>query len=142
MTRLLAALRRARPRIQPRTAYLALIAVLVLAGAAYAVTSIGHSRSQQVSAQTPWLGVRLVSWPGGVLIAGVAPGGPADAASLHPGDLIIGVAGRPVVTPINVVDAVDALSPGQTLELEIERGANSYSVAVRLAGRPSHTQFP
>jgi len=44
----------------------------------------------------PWLGVFSAESSGRVVVAGLWDGGPADQAGLQAGDLVIGIAGRPV----------------------------------------------
>jgi S1-C subfamily serine protease len=72
--------------------------------------------------------------PAGVLIAGVAEGGPAAAAGLRPGDLIIAVDGEP--TPS--VDAVHKLlgrhAIGRTLALRVLREGKLLDVRATVAG--------
>ena len=56
----------------------------------------------------------------GLLILGVEPGGPADAASLRTGDILVGVNGRPLAS---IDDLSDALDHGPaTLRLQFVRG--------------------
>ena len=80
--------------------------------------------------------------PAGVLIAGVAEGGPAAAAGLHPGDLILAVDGEP--TPS--VDAVHKLlgreTIGRTLTLRVLREGKIIDMQATAAGRPEDKAPP
>lgn len=44
----------------------------------------------------PWIGVTLREYGGRVVLFKVSPGGPAEAAGLKAGDVVMGVGGRPV----------------------------------------------
>ena len=64
----------------------------------------------------------------GALVAAVLPGSPADAAGLEPGDVLVGLAGEPVVArfaeqvPL-VYGRIAELPIGAEVELVVERGA-------------------
>lgn len=131
--------RLARPS---RAVVLVAVAVLVLAGGAYGLTTIGGSKAGQTNSQQAWLGVQLSNWQGGVLVASVVPGSPASVAGLRPGDVITGVQGRPAVVPLDVSDAVAALAPGERLELRYQRQGALYSTDVRLSARPPGSTYP
>jgi S1-C subfamily serine protease len=128
----LAALRRSKA---PRVAALCLVAVLVVAGGAYAITSMNHSSPASVHNAPAWLGAQLENWPTGALVASVSPGSPAQSAGLRPGDIITQVDGRPVVSPVNVIEAIDVLQPGDKLSLEFQRGQLTYTTAATLTAR-------
>jgi S1-C subfamily serine protease len=85
----------------------------------------------------------------GALIEGVEEGDPADEAGLQgtetdevtgeitePGDLIVGIDGRPVRSADDVVSAVAGKQPGDTIEVEIYRGDDKRTVEVELGERP------
>ena len=83
------------------------------------------------------LGRRLgLALPAGVLIASVADGGPAAAAGLRAGDLILAIDGAP--TPS--VDAVHKLlgrqAIGLTLTLRVLRAGKVIEMPATVAGRP------
>jgi S1-C subfamily serine protease len=127
----------------PRTAVLIAVAALVLAGAAYAVTSLPQSGSPTTSSTQPaWLGVQLIPVPAGALVASVVPGSPAQAAGLRAGDVITQIQGRPVVSPINVTNAIDVLNPGQIVQLQIQRGSRTFNANATLAARPARFTSP
>jgi PDZ domain len=124
------------PRPQRRVALLSALALLLLAGAAYGITSLHHTTTV-TSSTAPWLGARLETWPaGGAIVAHVDNGGPAASAGLKPGDIIIQVQGRPVTAPYNVTAAIAALSPGARLQLLVVRGSRTFPAIATLGTRP------
>jgi S1-C subfamily serine protease len=108
-----------------------------------------------------YLGVRMATVTGdmaneldlprdsGALVETVEDGGPAEDAGLRPtlrddlsgeitepGDLIVSVDGDPVTSADDVVDAVAAKQPGDTLELELSRDGDKRTVRIELGERP------
>jgi S1-C subfamily serine protease len=73
----------------------------------------------------------------GVLIVGVLPNSPAQAAGLEVGDVIRAIEGDPVDTPPDVQAKVEATSIGDTLNLEIHRDGQDQVIAVKPAAMPS-----
>jgi putative serine protease PepD len=116
--------------------------VLVLAGGAYGLTRIGGSKGGTGAGQRAWLGVQLASWQGGVLVASVVPGSPAQLAGMRPGDVITEVQNRPAVVPLDVSAAVDALVAGETLQLRYQRAGTTQTAAVKLTARPPGSSYP
>jgi PDZ domain-containing protein len=117
LARAYSALRNLDPR-QVRRAALIAAAALVIAGASYGVVSaLGPSAS-------PWLGVDATSFPviTGAMIVDVAPGSPADAAGLKPGEVITGIGNRPVQTPADLNSALAGLHAGQRVQIEYQLG--------------------
>lgn len=60
---------------------------------------------------------------GWLAVQGVVPGGPAERAGLRAGDLITGIAGRPVVfkTDLDVLQRLGAFRAGEKIKLTILR---------------------
>ncbi len=52
----------------------------------------------------------------------VTPGGPAEAAGLAPGDVILSVDGRPVTQSDELIVAIRAKAPGDTVVLKVRSG--------------------
>ena len=73
---------------------------------------------------------------GGVAVAGVYQGGPADTAGLQPGDVIQKVDGAAVNTPEAVVTKVRALKVGQTAKLEVWSSGFKKLVSVKIGSAP------
>jgi S1-C subfamily serine protease len=68
----------------------------------------------------------------GVLIVGVASHGPAQAAGLKPGDVIVQVGTRPVTDVAAFADALLQLRPGEVVPVSIYRGKEQLSIKVTL----------
>lgn len=93
------------------------------------------------------LGVVAASDDGdGVLVADIDDGSPADQAGLRPGDRIVRVGDRAVKTLDDAVDALAKFGWGDRTTVRIQRGGNSFDMAVRfgeiadLQGNNSRTQ--
>lgn len=72
----------------------------------------------------------------GVLISGVLNKGPASAAGVRPGDVVVRVAGRPVANTGQLLNAVAALKPKEPATLSILRDGQALEVTVQIAQRP------
>jgi S1-C subfamily serine protease len=95
------------------------------------------SRSERI--ERAYLGVTTAPHARGAEIVSVAPGSPAQSAGVRSGDVITGVDGHDVTQPQEVSEAIDALKPGDRLELEVSRDGSSRTVQVELATRPRQT---
>ncbi|MGG6237557.1 HhoA/HhoB/HtrA family serine endopeptidase [Nodosilinea sp. AN01ver1] len=76
----------------------------------------------------------------GVLIVGVLPDSPAQAAGLEIGDVIRSIEGDPVESPPDVQARVEASAIGDTLNLEIHRDGRDQTIAVKPAALPNELQ--
>ena len=72
----------------------------------------------------------------GVLISGVLTGGPAHAAGMRPGDVVVRVAGRAVANTSELLNAVAGLKPLQPAKLAIVRDGQALELTVAIAQRP------
>jgi serine protease DegQ len=72
----------------------------------------------------------------GVLITGVLQSGPASAGGLRPGDVVVKVAGTPVVNTIQLLNAVAALKPKEVAAIGVQRGDKALDVSVTVGLRP------
>lgn len=123
-------------------ALVGILALLVVAGA-YAVTSgPTASRSPQPAALSSqaeaWLGVDLTSAPvRGAVVAAVVPGSPAAQAGIRPGDVITQLDTEPIQTPAIFVSAISGMQPGETVDIQLQRGGSQYTVHAELASRPA-----
>ncbi|HEY8709115.1 MAG TPA: trypsin-like peptidase domain-containing protein, partial [Burkholderiaceae bacterium] len=72
----------------------------------------------------------------GVLITGVLQDGPAGAGGLRPGDVVVTVAGKPVVNTMQLLNAVAALKPKAIAVIGVQRGATALDVDVTVGQRP------
>ena len=66
----------------------------------------------------------------GVVIADVIPYGPADVAGLRPGDVVVAVDGRPMLTLTTFTAALYQHPPDQVLKVDVQRGAQRLSFNV------------
>ena len=62
----------------------------------------------------------------------ITPGGPADKAGLKPGDVITAFDGRPVAEPDELVVAIRARAPGDTVRLTVRSGSRERTVSMTL----------
>jgi len=90
----------------------------------------------------PVVGVQLdtTNQGEGVLVAkevngqsGVVAGGPADKAGIKPGDVITAVDGRTITRADDLVVAIRAKAPGDTVTLTVKRGGKEQDIKVTLA---------
>ena len=72
----------------------------------------------------------------GVLITGVLQNGPASAGGLRPGDVVVKVAGIPVVNTVQLLAAVAALKPQAPAVIGVQRGDKTIDLKVVVAQRP------
>ncbi|MBK9179514.1 MAG: trypsin-like peptidase domain-containing protein [Acidimicrobiales bacterium] len=75
--------------------------------------------------------------PGGVAIEEITAGGPAEAAGLLVGDVIVGIATDPVRTMGELVAALRHHRPGVTVDVTLRRGSDALNLAVVLGERPT-----
>ncbi|HEX8497123.1 MAG TPA: trypsin-like peptidase domain-containing protein [Actinomycetales bacterium] len=76
-------------------------------------------------------GVRVASEPQGGQPP-ITPGGAADEAGIEPGDVITAFEGRPVAEPDELVVAIRARAPGETVRLTVERDGREREVTMTL----------
>lgn len=68
----------------------------------------------------------------GLLVHAVDDAGPAAAAGIAPGDLLVGVAGTEVTTVDELADALATAADGGTVAIDLVRGAEERTVTVQL----------
>jgi len=124
--------------------------MLASAGLAFAGVLLlfgSSAQSSGISSQAPaWLGVDtagslgagFLSPGGGVLIDAVAPGSPAAAAGLEPGDVITQIGSRPVAAPSDIESAIAGMHAGEQVEIQYQRGPQAYKTLATLAARPAN----
>ncbi|HEX5613153.1 MAG TPA: trypsin-like peptidase domain-containing protein [Burkholderiales bacterium] len=76
----------------------------------------------------------------GALISGVLRNGPADKAGVKPGDVLVSVNDKPVVTAQSVLNAVAGLSPGTDARLALKRQGKDLELNVAVGKRPRPQQ--
>ncbi len=72
----------------------------------------------------------------GVIIAGVARGGPAHRAGLQPGDILLRIDGRPIHESRDALLAITRRRPGDKLVLEILREGKKDKLEITAIERP------
>jgi len=75
----------------------------------------------------------------GVFIGGVVAGSPADKAGLKAKDVIVDVDGVPITTNGQLVQLIQAKSPGTQVNVSIFRGPNQLTIVVTLGSTPAPT---
>jgi putative serine protease PepD len=84
------------------------------------------------------LGVELRTMPGGgALVAAVTSGGPAAAAGIAPGDVLVSIAGSPASTTDDIAVALAQQKPGATVPVEVRGPNGTRTVKVKLAQAPA-----
>jgi hypothetical protein len=99
----------------------------------------GSSGTAQTAGATSgaWLGVDVASTPSGVLIEGIVAGGPADAAALRPGDVLLAVGSRPIRSLRDLTSVLAGLRPGQTVDMHLRRGGATITRPLTVGQNPS-----
>lgn len=137
---LAAALARLRT-VSPRQVALVALATVAGAGVALGAAALAggsgsgsHKSGAQISPGHPWLGLQTVSQMGtsGPTVLVVDAGGPAQRAGVQPGDVISQVDGQPVSTPEGLNAAIAARTPGQQVQLLVNRYGQSLVLYVTL----------
>ena len=72
----------------------------------------------------------------GVLITGVLYSGPASAAGMRPGDVVVKIAGAPVANTAQLLNAVAALKPQANAVISVQRGDAALDLDITVAQRP------
>lgn len=80
------------------------------------------------------LGVNIVTSENGqgVTVAQTRPGTPADQMGIEPNDRIISLNGQPVESVDQFISAIRGMSPGDQVQLSIDRNGNTQNIGGRL----------
>ena len=78
----------------------------------------------------------------GVLIAGVVQNGPASEGGVRPGDVVVRIAGTPVTSQSQLLNAVAALKPRELATISVQRGDTALDVKVKVEQRPPSRPAP
>ncbi|MGY0005473.1 S1C family serine protease, partial [Micromonospora sp. I033] len=93
------------------------------------IIGTGKARRTVIGAQVGGTGVN----GGGVRLNGVEPAGPAAAAGLRTGDVVLRLDGHPMNDPTDLVALVRKYAPGSVVTVEYRRGSNRQNASVTLA---------
>jgi serine protease Do len=105
------------------------VAQRLLAGGPVAHAYLGASVGELTPSIRERLGVKAIQ---GALVLGVEPGSPAAAAGVRPGDVIVRLGDTEVRGVSDLVAAVRARKPGETVGLVLIRGSDQREVRVIL----------
>ena len=72
----------------------------------------------------------------GVIITGVLQNGPAAKAGIRPGDVIVKIAGKPVVDVAQLLAQVSVLKPGSNTRFSVVRKGQQVEIDVTPGTRP------
>ncbi len=98
-----------------------------------------------------WIGVGLqelsdplkkqLAAESGVVVSAVYPGNPAAEAGLRAGDVIVGVDGEKVTESEQVIRAIGARKPGDSVKLGVLRDGSDKTIKVTLGERPDEDRL-
>jgi serine protease Do len=74
--------------------------------------------------------------PTGMLVTGVSPGSPAEAAGLRPGDIVYAVDGKDVIDPSTLRYQVATQPVGDAVTLTVLRGGSARNLQLKLVAPP------
>ncbi|TAK82978.1 MAG: serine protease, partial [Betaproteobacteria bacterium] len=94
-------------------------------------------------AANPWCGLYVTEAGGRLVVAGIAPGGPAERAGAKVGDIVVDVGGQ---KPAGLADLWRAIwrfgPPGTEIPLRLRREAAVMNVRIRSADRNDFLKKP
>ncbi|MFJ8582692.1 S1C family serine protease [Micromonospora sp. NPDC093277] len=93
------------------------------------IIGTGKARRTVIGAQVGGTGVTS----GGVRLNAVEPSGPAAAAGLKAGDVVLRLDGHPLTEPADLVALVRKYAPGSVVAVEYRRGSTRQNASVTLA---------
>lgn len=89
------------------------------------------------SVHDPVLAQKLgLKTPHGAVVNDLVPAGPAEKAGIQPGDVIVGVNGKPIKDSKALQALIAALQPGKEVELDVVREGKTQSLKVHLEEQP------
>ncbi|SAL86801.1 2-alkenal reductase [Caballeronia choica] len=92
--------------------------------------------TQQVSLPDAWIEKMKLSSRGGLLVNSIAPDGPAEAAGVLIGDVLVDIDGKACGDMSELHAAIGAVSIGKPLKIGLIRGGERVECAVMVGERP------
>jgi len=105
---------------------LALIGMAAILLAGFGVLSFGR----RISQRAPWVGVEWAQTGQGVTALSVEPKSPAFAAGLIPGDVLMGIGGRPAESVLRAADAPWRVPAGTSIALTVRRAEVEFATSI------------
>ena len=114
---------------------------------------IAHEILEKGRVERPWIGVSGIDLTAalarrygmqaqaGFLVAEVVPGGPAHAAGIRTGDVVVGAGGREVLRTKDLLLALSQMPQKGTIDLEVNRMGSLARLLVRPAEAPLPQRF-
>ena len=101
----------------------------------YVDRRVAMEQGQESRPPRAWLGFYTQGQSGGIVVAGVVPGGPADKAGIERGDLLLSVDGQAVSTLRELYDRIWKRTPGEPVGLQVLRDSSIRVVEVAAEDR-------
>jgi serine protease Do len=76
----------------------------------------------------------------GTRVTSITPGGPAEAAGIHPGDVILKINGTAIDDDAHLVNLVGLIEVGKTVSLEVYRDGKTLVIPAVVADRTKFGQ--
>jgi hypothetical protein len=104
-----------------------------------ALESVARRMSAAMSFERPWSGLELIDSEiaSGPVVAGTAPGSPAEAAGVMVGERLVSVAGNSVATSDNARRWLATFGRGSTVALALTGPAGDRTVEMRMDSTPT-----
>lgn len=97
------------------------------------------AKGRRAGSINPWLGLTTESVRGNLMVVRVAPNGPAEAAGVSPGDIVLGVAGEKVADQAEFYRKVWKVGPaGSTIPLKLLKDGDVRDVPIKSIDRADH----
>ncbi len=105
--------------------------------AAHGVVKRGYLGVRTQAVEVPAAAQKLLQrdQKNGLLVLWLEAGGPAEKGGLLVGDILVGVAGRPVLDPDDLFVSLDGDTVGKPIEIQVLRGGSPETVRVTVGER-------
>jgi len=75
-----------------------------------------------------------------LIVVSLAEGEPADAAGIQLGDLLVGIAGKPLARPSDLLDALSTVADGESVDITVLRAGTQQTIRVTPRDRGGQTE--